>query len=94
MTRASAGYKSVYSGSRTSTAGGLRKGDIERVVAKDGTVRYVGKKKRAVAKSNFKKNPFMQAAKELGFLAKGEFRPLPKKGTRAYLEIKSLAAKM
>ena len=74
--------------------GGLRKSDIERVVDSKGGVRFVGKKKRASAKASFKTNTFMQAAKAAGYLRKGEFRPLPKKGTRDYLAIKTLAASM
>ena len=90
-----AGYASTFKGTRTSTAGGLKKADIDRVVDKSGSVRYVGKAKRAVAKQNFKCNPFMQAAKSLGFMVKGEaFKPLPKKGTKAYYAIVAQAALM
>ena len=88
MAPSTAGYSSVYSGTRATTAGGLRKGDIEKVVSRDGSVRYVGKKKRAVAKANFRENSFMQAARQLGFFQRGaSFKPLPKKGTKAYYAI-------
>ena len=90
-----AGYSSTFNGTRATTSGGLKKSDIERIVNKDGTVRYVGKKKRAVAKKNFKQNSFMQAAKSLGFMVKGQaFKPLPKKGTQAYYAIMEQAKHM
>ena len=92
---AECGYASTYHGNRTTTTGGLKKADIEKVTNPDGSVRYVGKRKRAVAKANFKPNPFMQAAKKLGFLNKGgPFKPLPKKGTPAYFAIVEQAKHM
>ena len=89
-THGECGYASTFHGNRTSTTGGLKKGDIEKVVNKDGSVRYVGKRKRAVAKANYKTNTFMLAARKLGYMTPGgPFKPLPKKGTSAYLAIKA-----
>ena len=39
-----------------------------------------------------KKNSFMKAAQSMGYLQKGSFKPLPKKGTAEYNKIKARQA--
>jgi len=92
MTRHSKSKKVVATGSRRKvmngtakhTSHGLTKSDL---VKKDG--RYKSKKKQSLARVNPALKKWVAAAKAEGYLQKGSFRKMPKKGTAAYNSIRA-----
>ena len=80
----------VYKGHAKHTKGGLTKSGITKISVGKGKNkhnRYVSTKKRSLAKRNSALTAWVKAAKSEGYLQKGNFKPLPKKGTAAYNRI-------
>lgn len=85
----------VYRGVAMCTSGGLHKADIMQVKTSSGETRYVSRRKHELAKHNPSLKNWSKAAKQLGYLKKGaDFKPLPKRGTKAHAEISALANRM
>lgn len=80
----------VMHGTIPKTVGGLTKKDIKTIHTKDGTIKYVSKKKSANAKNNFQEwNKAVAQAKKNLNIGKHEFILL-KKNSKLYKEAKNI----
>ena len=82
--------RQVWNGTAAVTTGGLTKKDL--MQKKDGSI--VSRKASRAAAKNPAMSKWVRAAKAEGYLKKGAFAALPKKGTAGYNRIKARMARM